>query len=489
MTEGKLAQEQAARCFRRIAIHAPTVLDDRVYCQLPDATYDRLIEVFLREVCESARGSDSGWCIAEDAWCHFIFAAIALGGLAGPDSLPELLQMQFEHIAGADQGYIYVPRAGGLIPVFVDDLVVACSLSLCVHLMRGLGGGRNRVGPFPSDGYLLPGREHPCIQPTPGELRVWRKQFKHWLEGLCAAAGIRVTIGQLALLTRGRLAQIYAPPVAGALLGFHLYNPAPVKQRNAFGQYREPLDWNRVRWANMTSSTRPPRPRAILTQMHGGSNDNDDHDESKNELSATMADLRRIAVTYSRREKRPARAVRRRVLSALRHLAGDLRARMGKQASESWSDFLTRLDAAAMETEQIDAVNAIILAEWLEGIIRRSPPNTVEARLNDLMKIVSLAPDRLLCQVDEPFILDLLPRLSLSPGSQARWANSVRGLHRFLREGLGIPVPAIAWWRLHNRRTIREQHLLTQPDFERLLIELSRMGRDGHLALVGALLG
>jgi hypothetical protein len=126
--------------------------------------------------------------------------------VAGPDALSEILQMRFKHLVTAVNGFILIPRAGGAAPIFVSDVVATCALSLCVHLMRGRGGGRNRLGSFPFEGHILPGRRDPCAPPTAEELRQWRERFKVWLWKLGQVARLHVTIGKLALLARGRLA-------------------------------------------------------------------------------------------------------------------------------------------------------------------------------------------------------------------------------------------------------------------------------------------
>lgn len=143
-------QEPTIRHSDRRRTGAPAVADDRVYLSLPDAAYDQVMEVFLQELGRAPLLPKGDRALSQVAWCRFVFAAITLGGVAGPDALSEILQMRFKHLVTAVNGYILIPRAGGVVPIFVSDVVAACALSLCVHLMRGRGGGRNRLGPFPS---------------------------------------------------------------------------------------------------------------------------------------------------------------------------------------------------------------------------------------------------------------------------------------------------------------------------------------------------
>jgi integrase len=278
---------------------------------------------------------------------------------------------------------------------------------------------------------------------------------------------------------------MYSPPVAGMMLGFHLPDPAPPDQCGVLDSYRQPLDWNKV----MRSSVAPraSQRRKPGFQAAASSSPSPEGVGHEAKLPESLIQLRKIVIAYSRADKAAARAVRKRVLQALRHFQQEMEARLGKSEAESWSKLLSRLDRPTLAIEQIDAFDGAVLAAWLASMIRSKPPNTVEARLNDVTKLARSMLGRLVFQLEESALFGAIAAWPLSQSSRARLADSLQGLYRFVASTLEMSVPVIAWWR-HKQRIICERRVLSQFDLERLLIELRGMGCAGSLAIISVLL-
>ena len=122
-------------------------------------------------------------------------------------------------------------------------------------------------------------------------------------------------------------------------------------------------------------------------------------------------------------------------------------------------------------------------------ITQKRAPNTVEATLNDLIKLSNLVPGNLIFRLTQNQLFPIIKPLDLSPSSIERLGASLRGLMRFIADEYGAYVPRIEWWRISKKSRIMQQQILLQPDFEQLLFELRGMGSLGNLGFTGSLIG
>ena len=215
------------------------MFDDRIYRIVPKSSFRRLQETFLSDLCQSNMEIHADLDPLWSAWCRFAFSVIAYGGIAGPHYFEELLSLEWRHIDQVDEGYILVPRWGGLIPVFIDDIVVCSTLSLRI-MTKKLNSPKPSQKSFLPNNFLIPRIEKSegAIQRT--EAIYAKEQFSKWLDGLVQQAqlDVQITPSRLSRVARGRLLEIYDPVIVAAILGLHRYNPAPISQMPRFELYR-----------------------------------------------------------------------------------------------------------------------------------------------------------------------------------------------------------------------------------------------------------
>ena len=443
------------------------VTDERVYTLLPPASLDKLDKAFLGNIATPKQ--NLGLLPSEIAWCNCVYALISFGGIAGPNCLTEIADLRFNDLTTCTRGYIHIPRAGGRVPVFVPEIVALYSQSLLIHLRRGRGAGRNRLGEFPPDGYVIPGRDDPSAALGNDEWQKWKGHFQMWLERLGERAKIPISTNRLIQLSRARLARCYTPVVAGALLGLHLYNPAPVEQGESFWRFEQDLAKDvlqahmieqvylpRFRAASQKAAEPAPLPQAVR-------------------LPEIYKRLRNIVAAYSQLEKQDARNVRGHVRRKLDEFCIRLEASIGKPPEIPWLDWFTK--CRVQPTLQDDEMMALWIARWLYGLLRKSP-HSVDARMNDLLGLVSRLRGLSLWGADEKRLITIFEQAGLSPASRSRKADSLLGFFLFVKSHYKIEMPSTAWRSLDGSREIHEQCILTQADVEVLL---SRLNINRHL--------
>lgn len=454
------------------------VTDERVHTLLPPASLEKLDRAFLDNI--STPKQNTSLLPYEIAWCNCVYALISYGGIAGPKCLTEIVNLRFNDLTTCTCGYIHIPRAGGHVPVFVPEIVSLCIQSLVIHLRRGRGAGCNRLGKFPPDGYIIPSRDNPSAALGDDEWQKWEERFQGWLKCLGEQAKIPISISRLVQLSRARLARCYTPAVAGAVLGLHLYDPAPVEQRAHFQDFKQDLA-NDVFQAHEIEKVYLPRFRAA-NQMAA---------ESKSmpqpvKLPEIFRRLRNIVAAYSRLEKQEARNVRGHVRRKLDEFCVRLEASIGKPPEISWLDWFTK--CREQPTLQDDEMMALWIARWLYGMLRKSP-HSVDARMNDVLGLVSRIRGLSIWDVDENRLNDIFDRAELSSASRSRKADSLLGFFLFVKLRYGIGMPSIAWRSLDGSREIHEQRILTQTDIEALLPRLNVNRHLDRQLAVAILLG
>jgi site-specific recombinase XerD len=137
----------------------------------------------------------------------------------------------------------------------------------------------------------------------------------------------------------------------------------------------------------------------------------------------------------------------------------------------------------------MDAINACLLAQWFITQIRSHVPNTVNARLADIMLVMRHHPAHMLVHLEEKDIIDSIDESMVASSRRARVGDSLKQFYRYIQATLGIRVPEIAWWKLRDQPVIREYRLLTQPKFARLLAHSYPLKKIGHIAVAALLIG
>src|SRR5271157_1584042 len=462
------------------------LLDERIHLYLPDKSLDQMIDFFWRSLDAAKPAHQEGSSPSELAWYRFVFGMIVFGGLAWPDALDDIFKLRYQDIISAERGYILIPRAGGLYPIFIPPAAADLTLSLCVYLSRERGKGKNRLGLFPSDGFILPDRTNLSENPSYDEQRKLQNGFTSWLRNLGKSVGLYVTVGRLISLSRARLSRLYSPPVASALLGIHISNPAPIDQLYALNSYKMPLDLENIIHSRKDHPT-----------SKGGQHISNKRLSQANEQSSPLyalpegfVNLRLIAKKYSRlTDNSIIKDVRKVVLKELKEFQTAKEELIDKSPDESFGRFIETRKVGDLTSSKIEVANVAVLSDWFSQLVRSVSPNTVEGRLNDIASILKRSSVLALCLMDELTISDLVSKLDLRSSSRERLIDTLRSLYMYMRDILGIPMSEIHWWKFRGRQIIREYRLLTQPDLEKVMAHLYSLKGIGQVALAATLLG
>jgi hypothetical protein len=409
--------------------------DESVYLHLPENALDILIGAFLDRANQGEMLEPADLSPAEVAWCRCVFALITMGCLAGQQALEEIFGLQFRDVLPISAGYILIPRAGGHYPIYVPQSVIPFVLSLLNHLTRGRGPGRNRQGTFPEDGFVLPRREVPTRMVGLDEHRHYQEMFRAWLMGLGKSVGFYIPVGRLISLARGRVLRHYSPPIAATLLGIHLLNPASVDQEGAVQLYRLELDWEWVVGQKLGSTALNARPHHRLSGKNVPAKA-----VCHPDLPGCLLQLKQIVSIYGTAEKTLARTIRRQVIRNLHHFALGEELTAGKKAGEDWSQFFQRHAARGFTWYQVDAINTCLLAQWFITQIRSHVPNTVNARLADIMLVMRQHPTRMLVHIEVKDILDSIGESMVASSRRARVGDSLKQFYRYIQTTLGLQV-------------------------------------------------
>ncbi len=141
---------------------------------------------------------------------------------------------------------------------------------------------------------------------------------------------------------------------------------------------------------------------------------------------------------------------------------------LDKHWSLDWKDYLMSL-GQSLPLWKIEGINTVLIAHWMAHLIQRSPPNTVEARLNDLATFIRGEYPILLPSQNESNLEKRLLGLDLAPRSRERVTSTIRAFFHFLRSHMEISLPEIGLWHIGWVNAISEQPILLPNDFDEIL--------------------
>ena len=186
---------------------AGRLVDEGVHQHLPEHALDELIAEFI-DLVNSRNDVFKDFSKDDIAWCRVIFVLIGMGGIAGPNALAELFQLRYRDVITSVKGYISLPRAGGHYPIFLPEQASVFVLSLCGYLSRKRGPGRNRIGEFPLDGFILLGLKDPTTPPSVDKVQNYRDKFRSWLMILGKKSGFYLPVGRFIALAKSKTSGI-----------------------------------------------------------------------------------------------------------------------------------------------------------------------------------------------------------------------------------------------------------------------------------------
>ena len=143
----------------------PTVLNDTVYLKVRHSEFDHLIDTFIYTV--RRRPDRIGSSLPEKnrdvvrAWCQFVFAAIVLGGINGPQAFSQILSMRLGDVWQVTSGWMKTGYHRGKFSIGIDSepLISVLALSLCLYRGKELSKNNDFHIDVVQRAYLLPGCE------------------------------------------------------------------------------------------------------------------------------------------------------------------------------------------------------------------------------------------------------------------------------------------------------------------------------------------
>lgn len=460
-----------------------TVFDDRIYSIVPQSSFTKIQAAFLTDLCQPTQELPINMDPLWSAWCRFAFSVIVFGGVAGHRFFEELLNLQWRHIDNIHDGYLLVPRWGGQVPLYVDEKVICPALSLRILTLKSHPRKTIREPSFLPKEFLIPEQSKSEARLSQTEAAFAMEQFTRWLDGLRQRAQIeeKITPSRLIQLSRGRLIQIYDPVIVGAILGLHRYNPAPVSQLLKFGifQHSQPLHLEDPCNHLFNEPEDPPyRPR--LPILHQELQHQSPLKPLEPDLPPSFNKIRKIVTLYSRSDKKSAQRSRSRVLTHLRSHISRMEQELEKRWTLDWNEYPRSL-GQSLPLWKIEAINTVLISHWMVRLIRRSPPNTVEGRLNDLATFLRVGNLGLLPMLKESDLEKIINGLDISARSKERMTSTIRSFFQFLKSSLEISVPEIGLWHIGWVNSVNEYPLLFPDDFEAILVRIDS-GRSEVLA-------
>jgi len=396
--------------------------------------------------------------------------------------------LRYRDIASAGDGYILFPRAGAKYPIFISIRLQIISLSLCQYLRRGRGPGRNRIGDFPLDGFILPGRNNLIEVPSVDDLHKYRRIFQSWLEQLGQQANVRISVNQLILLSRSQVLCDHPATQAFDLLGQHLQHPIPVDQIDLIEGFTKDFD--------LTGRKQPAFAKAGFRMPKFTSIHEEDPQLPQNPVHPSLQrdaplieELRKIVIKYIRSDKYDKNEVRKQTCDNLMEFIQKREKGLGLISDEDWHSYFEELGDASSPRFDFEIINITFIAKWIHKLINDgAPPNTISARLNDILVFCRSLSSMLILQLDTQKYLSLVYELSHSPASRLRLVDSIKGLYRFVATQ-GIPIPSINWWAVRSSKTIHTQPLLDQQSIQKILDYFLKRGEREKTLVIAILLG
>lgn len=433
------------------------------------------------------------------AFHQFVFAAIAFGGMAWTGVFADLARLQWRHLRTAPQGYLLIPRFGMEQRIYVPPVVALCVLLLGEHLPH-----RPKAREPELDQPILPGvrfnQEHdrdasaenvdaeemdaedsPTLAPV-------RAKFNAWLGNLCQRARLRgadrrpikISIQALATVARAYAIETYAPPVAGALLGFIPYSQVPTEQSGIFADYRRTHNAAHV---GDTIHNARPKISETLTSASILPNDSVEQDELAPAILRLHRALQPLFGERNHARKKTAQQLEDLADALLKEIAFE-----GETARDKFAKgYAQRLAHGGGTRRELAHFNLACLALWLAELCRHSKRDakTIAARRSDAIQILSLFPERGLNELDAEDGYELVGT-DRGESSRRRLIGTWHQLYSFLQQHLDLPVAAVDWREFAVARTQRQVNLIGYTGFEKLqraLYECERNARvQGEMA-------
>jgi site-specific recombinase XerD len=470
-------------------IGTSVILSERIYLRFPESTLDLLSSACWDQLTETYQVKvKPDLSPRMTAWCWLIFSLIVETGISGNACLDELMALTYTDICSTLDGYIDIPRAGGRYPVFLPDRSQAYAIALCNHLRRGRGAGRNRMGNYPLDGFILPDRSEPEAEPSWEEIRAYQEIFQTWLTDLGKSSGVHIRLSQLISLSRCRVFHRYPAAIAALLLGLHVQNPVRVEQVDQVGDYDLPLDLATNTGAHGFVARAPRLRLAVRMGSSQESADKDGEPGSEKQIPIHARKLRVVIQPLIRSEKLTAKPVRKQVKEALSRFLLDVEKSLNKGHADGWSSFIENKLSNGLSWIDADEINIWMIASWLRELAGSgSPPNTLSSRLNDILKIHYQFHMQLIFRLDPGSFQEFLSSIN-SLASRLRLVDSARCFYRYV-SSKGIQTSTINFWATPQKVEIHSQTLPSRADVQKIVDYFLSQGREGENPLLAFLAG
>jgi integrase len=465
-----------------------TITDEKILNTLPLNAPSRLQEVFLDDLLGKRNLDIPGMDSIVKAWCRMVFALVFFCGLAGKNAIKELLGMRWKDIAPSGKGYIRIPRGKGYYPVIIPPVAQLAILGLCFHLLHMYQRTIHQKAAYPEDGLVLPNQLQPLIRLTETEILSWNETFAQWFFCLCRTARLNLSTPQFVRLSRALSARRYSPAVAAAIFGDLVPKPIPIAQigitPNALDNLRAQID---------TSGISRPSRLVYSPRLYQKPNQNIRSEnrpiQQRHGRECWELPLRRIVAPYTRNEKRVAGKIHKAVLLELTRFRSGLERKYNHPHGEPWIIFLDRTVGDGSSLVKNLDLNILLMAAWMEKTIGKYPPNTCEARLNDLIIFARRIGSQPLWRMNVATILAVIGSFSISAESRRRLAATLRQFYGFLHREFGLPNINVPWWKFAADPVIAEYPILGDDELGRLFLDIREAFGELHPMTMALIIG
>ncbi len=420
---------------------------------------------FLKElVCPKEIESEKWW---RRAFNQFLFVLVAFDGFAVPNAFAIFARLRWRDVRTAVQGFITIQRFGTQQRLYVSPLAALCAILLAARIAIHLKSREPEL-----DQPILPGlsrRQWQALGRTPAEeieeveeaqatmdalkvLNRRRWEFNTWFAALCQSAhltdvdGNRKTMSLriLTQLAEKVMVEIYDPLVASALVGARPYSQVPNAERDIFASYKFCTEIQAH--AQSDAATHDAKAAANPSSPEGNDPglDDDDVEQTQQVINSLIKGVHLALRPLFKGQPDS----RREAIRSLQTFAQELGAHFG------CVEFTPQLLAGLYEHKfrkgfgnllDVAVLNLMTIALWLGQ--RCSQPRlkhvSIANQRSDAINIVRIFPDRMLNEIDEEDVSELVGTDRSASGC-ARLMGTLRQLRAFMRS-LGLYLVPIDW--------------------------------------------
>lgn len=446
-------------------------------------------------------------------------------GIAGELDLGAILKLHTSALFALEANWLYLPRYAGEIPKYLDPTSQSLCMALMIHLGRGNGPGRNRVGPPPPQElnaplYELIEHDQPklnwgkvaitkiqTIQPCKRRLRApWadgnaplsiekiqkiiRAQYHQWFKDLGRIAKLEHTLFGSHFRDLIRI-DFHQRLPAGEKSWIELqmdewpHNPAPVEQWADYHDLARPLDFQRIATLqeNPELLDRIFKPEWLQRALRLEAQIQKEIELKLKPDLSYLNDIRDVVNEYKRFEKKPDAATAVQFRQRLEAISVEAKARLDQMSEES--------DHEKPSKAGQDLYHIYLIASWLAIYFKKRPePDAPYYRLTTLRVLLAEFPNTPLPMLERDHLAELPERRNYATSAfnniLTDFESFRRHIERVLKKEIAEGFNLFDLYRFSPE--IFTSPLLTRTQLEEILGCLLLLGENGEMAFFVVLL-